>query len=212
MKKKIKVESSKYNAERTDGLISLKKVLAKSNEELRNKWCEQLLYKTYIIHNEFENVNYDVCLDNLKVDSENNLVITNVPDKTDFDTEALTDVRFKAPELINCSKRSKAGGVWATGICVFYIKNLCFPWKSAVKSDENYCLWANKGIFSCSMSNSNLRILKQMLCVDQEKRPSIENIIKSSFHNEVDAIALSKFIYFIAKNVLYVNIKCFYNH
>ena len=196
MKNEIKFEISKNNAERENGLISLKKVLKSSNEELRNKWCEQLLYKTYIIHKEFENVNFNVCLDNLKIDSENNLVIINVSEKKYADTDFMTDDRFKAPELINGSKRSKAGEVWATGICVFYIKNLCFPWRSAVESDKNYSLWAKKGIFSTSVSSLNLRILKQMLCVDPEKRPSIKNVIQSTLKKEVDVIALSKFVHF----------------
>ena len=181
-------------SERKNNLISLKKALKHSNEQLRDSWCEQLLYKTYIIHSEFENVNYNVCLKNLKVDSENKLVITNISENTNVETKVKTDVRFKAPELIGCNKRSKAGDVWATGICVFYIKNFGFPWKSAAKSDENYSLWAEKGTFPCCVNSSNLRTLKQMLCVEPEKRPSIKNVIKSTYNDEVNLTVLSKFI------------------
>ena len=181
-------------SEQKNNLISLKKVLKHSNKQLRDRWCEQLLYKTYIIHNEFENVDYNVCLKNLKVDSENRLVITNISEKANVAAKVKTDVRFKAPELIDCNKRSKAGDVWATGVCVFYIQNLGFPWKSATKSDENYSSWAEKGTFPRGVNGSNLRILKQMLCVEPEKRPGIKSVIKSMYNDEVDPEVLSKFI------------------
>ena len=173
-------------------LIPLKKLLKHSTEKLKNKWCIQLLYKTKIIHDEMEDTKYNICLDNLKVDSKNNLIITNESKNSDVDTEVQTDVRYKAPELINSNETSKAGGVWATGICVYYIKNLSFPWKAAVKSDENYCLWANKGIFPSTSNDSYLRISKLMLCVDPKNRPSIKDVIIATINSDVDPNILRK--------------------
>ena len=193
MSKKIENANLPHNNKIKTSLIPLKKALKHSTEKLRNKWCKQLLYKTKIIHDKLENTQYNICLDKLKVDYGNNLIITNISKASDVDTEIQTDVRFKAPELISCNKISKAGGVWAAGICIYYIKQLSFPWKAAVKSDENYCLWADKEIFPSNLKDSNLRISQQMLCVDPKMRPNIKSVIIATINNEVDPNVLSKF-------------------
>ena len=181
-----------------DSLIALTKVLGVSSQELRTKWCKQLLYKLYIIHYKFENAQCNICLDNLKVDANNNLVLINVSENQDseisVDIEAKTQVgvNFKAPELINCNGISKAGDIWATGICIYYINNLSFPWKIAAKSDKNFFIWANKGVFPKSIDNCYAPVTKEMLSVESQIRPNIKNVIKQTCDTGIDKVVLGK--------------------
>ena len=70
--------SKQYRSRKNGILIALTEVLRCSNPQLRNKWCNQSLYKLHIIHNVLENSHCNICLDSLKVDNENSLVIVNV--------------------------------------------------------------------------------------------------------------------------------------
>ena len=161
-----------------------------SSQHLRNKWCKQLLYKLYIIHNGFNKVHGSICLDNLKVDQNDNLILTNVSENSSVDVE--TDIKFKAPELISCCKTSKAADVWATGICIYYITYLNFPLETAERSDKRYCLMADEDILLSSKNISYTKIIQQMVCVDLKMRPSIKNILKSTCDYELDSNILSK--------------------
>ena len=186
--------SCDYEAKKINALTPLTKVLESSSQQLRNKWCEQLLYKLHIIHNKFKNAKFSVCLGNLKIDKSNNLVLINVLDNTTSKNKATKqeDVRYKAPELINCNETNKAGDVWATGICIYFIINYTFPWKVANKNDKNFCLWANKGTFPQNMNSYHTRILKKMLCVDSTMRPSIKNVFRVMYDTGVDKNVISK--------------------
>ena len=179
-----------------EDLVSLTKVLKNSSQVVRNDWCKQLLYKLNIIHNSFKNVHCSICLDNLKVDRNNQLVLVNVSEKPHVNLNVQDVARFKAPELISSSSRSKAGDVWAAGICIFYINNLFYPWEAAVDSDEKYCLWANKSIFPSSVNFFYSEAVKQMLCVKPESRPNISKVIKLTSSFGLDADDLSKLFLF----------------
>ena len=183
--------NKQYITKKNGSLIALIEVLRCSTPQLRNKWSNQLLYKLHIIHNVFKNSHCNICLDSLKVDNKNNLVIVNVLENVSNYTESQTDIKFKAPELINRNIRSKAGDVWATGICIYYIKNLEFPWNIADDRDENYQLWKKFGKLSSSLFQSE--IINKALVVDPKKRSKIEEIIKTTSNTEVDPNTLSKF-------------------
>ena len=162
-------------------LTALTTVLHSSSQQLRHKWCERLLYKLYITHNKFKNAKCNVCLDNLKIDEHNNLVLVNVSDNgklsEENNTRKQTDARFVAPELMKCNETSKAGDVWAAGICIFYIINSKFPWKTAARSDERFFEWASRGVFPGSADDSYMRAVRKMLYVDSDMRPNIKNVI-----------------------------------
>ena len=200
--------SCNYGAKNTNALVALTKVLGVSSQQLKSKWCEQLLYKLHIIHNKFKNAHFSICLENLKVDKNNNLVLINVSDCQDksLKKEASTqrDVRFKAPELIKCNEKSKAGDIWATGICIYFIINYTFPWKAATESDKNFCLWANNGTFPLNMNSCYTRVLNKMLCVDSEMRPSIKNVFRIMYDKGIDKNVISKLY------LLKFYLKCFY--
>ena len=178
-------------------LTALSTVLDSSSQQLRHKWCESLLYKLYIIHNEFENANCNVCLKNLKIDNHNNLVLVNVSDngKLSEKTRTQTDARFVAPELMKCNETSKAGDVWAAGICIYYIINSSFPWNIADKSDERFCAWAKRGVFPGSSDDLFMRVVKKILCVDSEMRPCIKNVISLTYDTETDKSVVGKFFF-----------------
>ena len=168
----------------------LKEKITFSSQHLRNKWCKQLLYKLNIIHNGFKQVHGSIRLDNLKVDQNENLILTYASESSSVDVGK--GMKFKAPELIHCNKKSLTGDVWATGICIYYMTNLNFPWELAERSDERYCLWADEGILSTSKNNSYAQIIQQMVCVESKMRPSIENILKSTCEYKLDSDILSK--------------------
>ena len=184
-------------------LVPLAEVLKVSGHELKEKWCRQLLYKLNIIHNSFENFHCNICFDNLLVDRNNNLVLTNVSEKSKTERKSQNHTAFIAPELlINSNKiRSKEGDIWASGICIFYINNSCYPWKIAANTDERYCMWAKEGILPSNLENSCSKIVKQMLCVDPKLRPSVKNVIKSVHGFKVDYHNLSELLFFYLINV-----------
>ena len=182
------------NTENNKCVIHLTQVLESSSQQLKNKWCKQLLFKINIIHNQFKNAFYNICLDNLKVEINEDLVFINVSENLNNCTETSSDTRYKAPELINCNKSSKSGDIWATGICIYYINNFNFPWKYAVKDDEKYRLWANKGIFPSNKNNYYSPVLMQMLCVNPHMRQNIENVIQSTLDDDIDTNVLSKLL------------------
>ena len=98
--------------------VTLLDSLKVSSQKLKDKWCKQLLYKLNIIHNSFENVQYNICFDNLMVDRNNNLVLINVSDKPCLIRMLQDHTDFKAPELVGSSIRSRSGDTWAAGICI----------------------------------------------------------------------------------------------
>ena len=174
------------------GLVSLTKALKFSSKQVRNKWCKQLLYKLFIIHNEFDNAKCNVCLENLKVNEDNNLVLTNVFQSSTTDTKLATDTKFKAPELLNCNNGSKAGDVWAAGICIYYVINLSFPWQVADEKDENFYRWKFEGRFSSTVDSTFVRVLTQMLCVEPNTRASIKEVLKT-LNSETNETVLGNF-------------------
>ena len=173
-------------------LVSLTKVLKFSSKQVRSKWCKQLLYKLYIIHNEFANAKCNVCLDNLKVDEDNNLVLTNVFQNSTTDTKLATDIKFKAPELLDCNNESKTGDVWAAGICIYYVINLSFPWQVADEKDAKFYKWKFEGMFSSAVDSSFERVLTQMLCVEPNTRASIKEVLKT-LNSETNETVLGNF-------------------
>ena len=174
-------------------LVPLTKVVSFSSKKLRQKWCKQLLYKLHIIHSEFANAHCNVCLDNLKVDGNNDLVLTNVSENSANDAKLVTDAEFKAPELLNCDETSKAGDVWAAGMCVYYVINLSFPWQVADEKDASFCLWKREGKFSSTVESSFVKVIAQMLCVDPVVRASTKEALKRLWDDKTDAEVLSKF-------------------
>ena len=174
-------------------LTSLTKLLNFSSKQIRNKWCKQLLYKLHIIHNEFENAQCNVCLDNLKVDNNKNLVLVNVFENLTNDTKLGTDTKFKAPELLNCNEGNKSGDVWAAGICVYYVINFSFPWQIADEKDAEFRLRKSKGKFASTAESSFVPMLTQMLCIDPSMRASTKEVLKYCWDSKADAVILSKF-------------------
>ena len=174
-------------------LVPLTKVVNISSKELRIKWCKQLLCKLHIVHSEFSDAKCNICLDNLKVDRNSNLVLTNVSENSTDDAKLITDVEFKAPELLNCDKTSKAGDVWAAGICVYYVINLSFPWQVADERDENFRLWKCEGKFSSTVESWLVKMLARMLCVDPVVRANTEEALKHLWDDKTEAVVLSKF-------------------
>ena len=180
---------------KTETLTSLAKVLETSSQQLKNKWCKQLLYKLYIIHNKFNTAHCNICLGNLKVDKNNNLVLINSSDNQSCNKISMNrGDKFKAPEVIEKSKISKAGDIWAAGICIYYMLNSSFPWKTATESDKNFCFWVEKGIFPKSVDSPYTRVLRKMLCVDYKVRPSIKRVIRITMDPSIDKNAISKFL------------------
>ena len=177
-----------------NSLVPLTEVLKISSHDLKDKRCIQLLYNLNIIHNSFENFYCNICFDNLMVDRNDNLVLTNVSEKSKTERKSQNHTAFIAPELlINSNKiRSKEGDIWASGICIFYINNSCYPWKKASNTDERYCMWAKKGILPSNLENDTyLQIVKQMLCVDPNLRPSVKKLVKQSHDCSIDVDDLS---------------------
>ena len=121
-------------------------------------------------------------------------MLTNVFQGSTTDTEA-TDIKFKAPEMLNCNNRSKAGDVWAAGICIYYVINLSFPWRVADEKDENFYKWKYERRFSSTIDSSFVRILTLMLCVEPNTRASINEVLKHSWDREVDRVVLGDFKY-----------------
>ena len=177
-------------------LVSLTDVLKVSGQQLRNKWCIQLLCKLHIIHSGFQNIQCNICFDNLKVNKKNDLILVNVAEKSSIEIEIQDDIKFKAPELISKNITSKAGDIWATGICICFINNLCFPWKTAANNDKKFNLWANEGIFPLNLNSPFSEIVKQMLCIEPKLRPSIKNVIKMTCDCKTDKNDLCKLLYF----------------
>ena len=186
------------NTKGKNTLTAMTAVLASSSQQLRNKWCEQLLYKLYIIHNEFENTVYNICLKNLKVDKNNNLVLINVfgSQKNNLEVpdniKTKLDIKFVAPELIENNEKTESGDIWAAGICIYYINNSTFPWETANESDKNFKSWSNKGVFPKSIENPFTRALKQMLCVAPETRPNIKKVIRLALDTGTDKNFIGK--------------------
>ena len=119
-------------------------------------------------------------------------MLTNVFQGSTTDTEA-TDIKFKAPEMLNCNNRSKAGDVWAAGICIYYVINLSFPWRVADEKDENFYKWKYERRFSSTIDSSFVRILTLMLCVEPNTRASINEVLKHFWDREVDRVVLGDF-------------------
>ena len=179
-------------------LSSLAEVVKSSSQQLRNKWCKQLLYKLYIIHNEFENTVCNICIENLKIDKNNNLVLINVYGNessklsVQSNTETQQDIKFVAPELIENNEKTKAGDIWAAAICMFYINNFSFPWEAANKNDKSFCAWANKHMFPESIDSSYTKPMKKMLNVDPDLRPNIKDVFKLILDAGIDKIVIGK--------------------
>ena len=176
-------------------LVSLTEILKFSNYKLRNKWCKQLIYKMYILHSEFENAQYNICLYNLKVDKDKNLVVVNVSDKLVVGKKLVTDRKFDAPELFKGGRRSKESDIWAAGICIYYINNLKFPWKFASKSDKNFSSWEINSIFPSSVDNLWSKILLQMLCIDPKKRLSAKLLIYKTLDDKLNLSVLGELLH-----------------
>ena len=174
-----------------NNLVPLLELLNASSQKLKDRWCKQLLYKLNIIHNSFENVQCNICFDNLMVGRNNSLVLINVSNKPYLARKLQNHTAFKAPELVGNSLRSKPGDIWAAGICIYYINNLCYPWKIAANTDERYCMWVKEGIFPSNLENSYSKIVKQMLCVDPNLRPSVKKLIKQTHDCTIDVDDLS---------------------
>ena len=155
----------------------------------RLKWCEQLIYKLELIHDKFDIVS-NLTLSKLKIDSSDNLIITNIESQDEKNNNYL---QYKAPEyFFGCKENNKSSDVWRAGICVFYICFLKFPWKKASIGDKQYSMWVYQNKLPCDDDNINLEALKSMLCVDYKTRPNVKKIIRVSFDLGPNLLVISK--------------------
>ena len=177
-----------------DTLSTLKDALKLSSEELRKKWVKQLIYKLYMIHSKFKSIHGNICLEALKINNEDNLILDGFSEKLIDKSEV--EAKYKSPEFLIENKASKAGDIWAAGICIYFINNLAFPWKVASNNDENYKTWVQKGLFTKGLNNFFHDILKSMLCVDILKRVHLKAVILHKFECIDDSDAISKFVLF----------------
>ena len=69
----------------------------------------------------------------------------------------------------------KERDIWTTGICIYYINTLNFPWKKASLTDKDFRIWIKEGKFKDTIDESLLALLKDMLNINQ--RLSIKMII-----------------------------------
>ena len=173
-----------------DTLSTLKDALKLSSEELRKKWVKQLIYKLYMIHSKFKSIHGNICLEALKINNEDNLILDGFSGKLVDKSEV--EAKYKSPELLIENKASKAGDIWAAGICIYFINNLAFPWKAASNNDENYTTWVQEGVFEKNGNNFDYSVLKLMLCVDIEKRINLKSLILQNFECIDDTDAISK--------------------
>ena len=117
-------------------------------------------------------------LSKLKIDSSDNLIITNIDSNIEENSE---DLQYKAPEyFFGYKENNKSSDVWRAGICVFYICFLKFPWRRASISDKQYLMWVYQNKLPCNDYSVDLEALKSMLCVDYKTRPSFKEIIRAS--------------------------------
>ena len=158
-------------------LLNLKDSVKHADLKTRLKWCKQLIYKLHLIHDKFDIVS-NLTLSKLKIDSCDNLIITNIKSQNE---EHQNYLQYKAPEYFFGSKENnKSSDVWRAGICVFYICFLKFPWKKASISDKQYLMWVYQNKLPCNNNNVDLGALKNMLCVDYKTRPSFKEVVRAS--------------------------------
>ena len=157
-------------------LFNIEDKVKNADLKTRLKWCEQLIYKLELIHNNFDIVS-NLTLSKLKIDSFDNLIITNIKNKE----ENKNDLQYKAPEyFFGYKENNKSSDVWRAGICVFYICFLRFPWKKASVGDKRYLMWVYQNKLPFNDDNIYLDALKSMLCVDFKTRPDVKEIIRVS--------------------------------
>ena len=122
----------------------------------------------------------DIKLENLLVDDQQNIKIIDFGFSTCIPIEKKIKIfcgtpSYMAPEIVN--KTEYAGppaDVWALGVLLYAMLCGCFPFRGA--TDKELYRRITRGSFSVpeqlGVSKEALGLLKRMLCVDPEQRPT----------------------------------------
>ena len=167
--------------------IFLAKTLHTVDTKTKLKWTRQLILKLNLIHSTVRPQHRIIDLDCLKITAEKDLVIdlTSSKNKNSFKKHHYMPPNYYFSRKLNDEDRD----IWTTGICIYYIYTLNFPWERASLNDRNFRIWIKKGKFKDTINEPLFTLLKDMLNVNQ--RVPINKIINKLFEIKANQKVMS---------------------
>ena len=173
---------------RNTSFMFLAEALHKGDSATKLKWTKQLIFKLNLIYLIPKSSHNTIDIECLKIDAENDLIV---------DLNLKNENSYYKPHYLHPShyfgrKLSyKERDIWTTGICIYYINTLSFPWKKASLNDKDFKVWIKEGKFKDTVDEPLLALLKDMLNVNQ--RLSMKVIINKLLKIKPNQKAMSKF-------------------
>ena len=160
-------------AGKNSNLISIVNVLSKAGKETRIRWSNELILKLQLLQTKSFEDDYTITLDCLYVDSNNCLVVDIIGSHSVSEKNLL----YKPPEEYFVKNPSKnQTDVWSTGICIYYINTLAFPWNKASLSDAKFKKFVTRKKFFHDLEKDIAKTLLLMLNVEPTERKLMENV------------------------------------
>ena len=143
----------------------LAETLPTADTKTKLKWTSQLILKLNQIHSTVRPQHKIIDLDCLKINAEKNLVIDLTSSKNN---SSFSKLHYMYPNYyFNRKFSDEERDIWTTGICIYYINTLNFPWKKASLNDKDFRIWIKKEKFKDTINEPLLTLLKDMLNVNQ---------------------------------------------
>ena len=172
------------------GLKSILSVLPEVNKKTRIRWSKELVCKLRLAQEIFTESDYDITLNCLKVDSNNNLVVDLINLKSAHENS----IYYKSPEeFFGEHNQSNEKKLWAAGICIYYINTMNFPWKRASLNDKSFRRWVKEKRFNHKLDERIFDVISLLLTVDSNKRPKIRKVIEKAYEEKPRLKVISKF-------------------
>ena len=170
-------------------LRSIVDVLPTTDKETRLRWSNELILKLVLLQKHFVNEDYNISLDCLKIDLDENLVI----DIIGLNFRSSISEVYKAPEqFVSKNVDAEKSNIWSAGICVYFITSLSFPWKKASLSDIFFRRWVKDRVFNNVLEDSTVKALNSMLTVDVKQRPCMKEVVRDLSRKNQNSSIISK--------------------
>jgi serine/threonine protein kinase len=181
-------------------LLSLLRQVGRLSENCARKHFLQLISAIDYLHNDRHIVHRDIKLENILIDSHDNIKLIDfglgrgfLPENPLFSTLCGSPA-YVAPEVIQAKRYTTSADIWSCGIVLFALTAGFLPFFDSIPQNNLWKICTSPLNLPPFISLQLADLLSHMLSKDPEQRISLAGIINHPWFSHKEYLAISDFI------------------